>query len=594
MRAGVLRGRKAIWLAIVSFAAVLAGIASWQANAFQPLELHSVDQRFSIRGPKEAPEDIVIVDIDDRTFTELGEQWPFPRSIHGRVIDRLRKAGAKVVAFDVQFTEPTEPREDNALIRAVARMGRMVLSTTEVAGDGRTNVLGGDEVLRQSDARAGNTVVETDPGGTIRRMLHTIDGLTSFPVATAEEVSKGAIDKNTFPDDRSAWIDYRGPPGTVRTVSYSQVILGRIPDRVFRGKTVVIGSSAPTLQDVHSTPTSGEDLMSGPELNANAIWTALNGFPLRPSSDILDIMLIILLSVTAPALMLRFGPLPSIGLSLMAGIAYLAVIQFAFNQGTILPVVYPMVGLMVAGVGALAVSYVDSAFERQRVRDTFARFVPESVVSDVLERADDDLRLGGVRRDCTVLFCDLRGFTKFAEGLEPDLVIGVLNRYLGLMSDEIMEQGGTLVAYMGDGIMAVFGAPIQQADHADRALLAARRMLKQKLPEFNAWVREQALGDDFEIGIGLHSGEVMSGQVGSERRIEYAAIGDTTNTAARLEEMTKVTPHSLLFSEATRRTLGRVPDDIEEVGTRAIRGRDEKILLWTLAVNSEPPAGLTP
>jgi adenylate cyclase len=140
----------------------------------------------------------------------------------------------------------------------------------------------------------------------------------------------------------------------------------------------------------------------------------------------------------------------------------------------------------------------------------------------------------------------------------------------------------------------VFGAPIQQADHADRALLAARRMLKQKLPEFNAWVREQALGDDFEIGIGLHSGEVMSGQVGSERRIEYAAIGDTTNTAARLEEMTKVTPHSLLFSEATRRTLGRVPDDIEEVGTRAIRGRDEKILLWTLAVNSEPPAGLTP
>ncbi len=135
-----------------------------------------------------------------------------------------------------------------------------------------------------------------------------------------------------------------------------------------------------------------------------------------------------------------------------------------------LPVVYPLLALALSALGALAVNYVLNAFERQRVHDTFARFVPAAVVSEVLARTDEDLRLGGVRRECTVLFSDLRGFTSFSEELPPDSVIEVLNRYLEEMSDAIMDQGGTLVAYMGDGIMAVFGAPLEQPDHADRAL----------------------------------------------------------------------------------------------------------------------------
>src|SRR5690606_19418579 len=131
--------------------------------------------------------------------------------------------------------------------------------------------------------------------------------------------------------------------------------------------------------------------------------------------------------------------------------------------------------------------------------------------------------------------------TAFAESLDPAVVIAVLNRYLTLMSDEIMDQGGTLVAYMGDGIMAVFGAPIEQDDHADRALRAARAMAGPRLAEFNRWVAMRGFGSGFRIGIGLNSGPVMSGQVGSERRLEYTAIGDTTNAAARLEAMTRET-----------------------------------------------------
>ena len=215
---------------------------------------------------------------------------------------------------------------------------------------------------------------------------------------------------------------------------------------------------------------------------------------------------------------------------------------------------------MLSSVGALAVHLVTVAFERERVRDLFSRFVPETVVDEVLASADGGMRLGGVQREATVMFTDLRGFTSFAESLTPEQVIEVLNRYLTAMSDAILDHGGTLVAYMGDGIMAVFGAPIDQDDHADRALAAAREMLAVRLPRFNAWLASRAWAKGFHMGIGLNTGLVMSGNVGSERRVEYTAVGDTTNTAARIEELTKGTPHQLMFSGSTKAALSVAPE----------------------------------
>jgi adenylate cyclase len=220
--------------------------------------------------------------------------------------------------------------------------------------------------------------------------------------------------------------------------------------------------------------------------------------------------------------------------------------------------------------------------ERERVRDVFSRFVPEPVVDEVLRRTDDDLRLRGVRVTGTVLFGDLRGFTSFAETIPADEVIEVLNDYLSRMSDAILDSGGTLVAYQGDGIMAVFGAPIETDDHADRALAAARDMLSERLPRFNRNLKENGLGDGFRMGIGLNSGPLMSGTVGSLRRLEYAAIGDTTNTASRLQAMTKGTPHSLLIAESTRELLRRPSDDLVFVDERDVPGRRARIRLWTL------------
>jgi adenylate cyclase len=221
--------------------------------------------------------------------------------------------------------------------------------------------------------------------------------------------------------------------------------------------------------------------------------------------------------------------------------------------------------------------------ERARVRDIFSRFVPEHVVDEVLRRTDDDLRLGGVTLDGTVMFGDLRDFTAFAERLPADTVIEVLNRYVSAMSDAILDNGGTLVAYMGDGIMAVFGAPIEMAAHADCAVAAAREMLQSRLPSFNDWLKENGLGDGFRMGIGLSSGPIMSGTVGSERRLEYTTVGDTTNTAARLEAMTKDTPHSVFIADSTRRSLQRPVEDLVFVGELHVRGRRSKVRLWTLA-----------
>jgi adenylate cyclase len=180
------------------------------------------------------------------------------------------------------------------------------------------------------------------------------------------------------------------------------------------------------------------------------------------------------------------------------------------------------------------------------------------------------------------MFSDLRGFTSFAESLPVERVIEVLNIYLGEMSAAILDNGGTLVAYMGDGIMAVFGAPIGQPDHADRALTAAREMLGPRLATFNSYLRAEGLGEGFRMGVGLNSGHVMSGNVGSERRLEYTAIGDTTNTAARLEGMTKGTPHQLFMSQATVDLIRSQQDDLVLVGEFEVRGRTQKITLWSI------------
>jgi adenylate cyclase len=222
--------------------------------------------------------------------------------------------------------------------------------------------------------------------------------------------------------------------------------------------------------------------------------------------------------------------------------------------------------------------------ERDRVRDLFMRFLPEPVVDDVLARTDGDARIRPEQLTGTVLFGDLRGFTTFAEGRPVDEVVEAINTYLTLMTDAVLDRGGTLVDYMGDGIMAAFGAPVANDAHADLAIAAARAMAGEQLATFNAWLSASGVEQPLRMGIGINSGPVLSASVGSPRRLDYAVIGDTTNTAARIESMTKELEHAVLFSEQTMDALREAPEDAVSLGEFEIRGRTAKIALWALDV----------
>ena len=580
---------------VVAFAAVAAlaaaiGIGCYAGGLLHGLELGSVDTRFSVRGDQQPSPEVAIVGIDDNTFSELQLQWPFPRKLHAKLIDRLVADGAEAIAYDIQFTAATNPREDNELIDAVHRAGDVVLATSEVSAQGKHAIFGGNAVLRQIGARAGNTVYIPDSDGTIRRFPYALQNLESFAVVAAEVGSDEFVEDDGFDAEGGALIDYAGPPKTFPTYSYVDVLYGRVDPELLKGKIVVVGATSPVLQDVKQTPYGGE-LMAGAEVQANAIATVLDGIPLRSGPGWLNVFLILLLAAIGPLAGFFLRPVTALGVAIASALVFVVVVQLAFNTGWVIAVICPLVALGVGAVGTLAVHYMLAAFERQRVRFTFSRFVPEEVVDQVLSEGEGELQLGGVRRESTVLFSDLRGFTSYSESREPGEVVEVLNVYLGEMTDAIMDHGGTLVSYIGDGIMAVFGAPLEQDDHADRAIAAAQEMLEVRLPSFCRWMQESGHGEGFQMGIGLNSGDVMSGQVGSERRREYTTIGDTTNTASRLEGMTKGTPHSVFISDSTKEARVRPEPELVNVGELEVRGREMPLQVWSLPNGRPAGAG---
>jgi adenylate cyclase len=570
------RLRNLLLIAVAAFA-VTAGVVVDATNALKRLELATVDARFSIRDDNQRPRTVAVVAIDGESLTRLNVRFPFRRSLHARAIRALTRAGARVIAYDVQFTEPTEPDEDFALIDAVTAADRIELGTTEVDDRGQTHVLGGGDVLRESGASVGSANYLPDADGVIRRLRGSIDGLDTFAVVAARlggaEVRRGEIPADGLP------IDFKG---RVVTVPFWRLIEGRVPNRLLRGRVVVIGATAPSLQDVHSTSAAASERMPGAEIQANAIATLLAGGPLRDGSALLDVLLILVGGALVPLAALRLIGLRVLIPALVAGAGLLVGAQIAFDADRIVELTPALAALVLSTGATLSVDASTALRDRRRMRSVFSRFVPSQVVDEVLERTGDDLRLGGVRLEGTVLFADLRGFTGLAETIDAERVIEVLNRYLTEMSDAILDHGGTLVSYMGDGIMAVFGAPIEQRDHADRALEAAREMLGPRRARFNAWIRSEGLRDhDFDMGVGLCSGPVMSGNVGSERRLEYTAVGDTTNTAARLEGMTKGTRHQLFLADATRQALTRTTEGLAEVGELPVRGRQATLTVWT-------------
>ncbi|HEX5896247.1 MAG TPA: CHASE2 domain-containing protein [Thermoleophilaceae bacterium] len=359
--------RRLAALGAVALAAFGIALTARESGALAPLEREALKARFDVRGT-EPVKGLLVVGIDAKTFGDLQRRWPFRRSVHGRMVRELHAAGAREIVYDIQFTEPTHPREDLALFNAIGDAGGAVLATSESDSDGGTDVLGGDANLRSVDARAAASDLHNDTSGAIARFPRAAGALDSIAVVTSERLTGQAPDSEGFRDG-TAWIDYRGPPGTIPTVSFSDVLEDRVPDERIRGQIVVVGATAPTLRDVHSTPVGGEALMPGAEVQANAIWTALNGLPLRSAPPWVDILLLVLLAMLAPLTRWRL-PLGVVGaVTVLAGAGFLAGAQFAFEGGTIVDVAAPLVALLIGAFGAIAWS----EFAERRVRHRVTR-----------------------------------------------------------------------------------------------------------------------------------------------------------------------------------------------------------------------------
>jgi adenylate cyclase len=543
--------RRAGLLVVVAVLAAASGLVLDATGALNGLENPTIDARFRIRSDDTRPRDVVVLGMDTQTLHEL-HGFPLPRRYHAQAVAALARAGAKTIAYDLDFVGETKVRDDNALLLALRRHPGVILAAADALQDGSTLVLGGRRGQRFARVRVGFAAFQTTKEGDVLRRVHArIRGLPTFPAVAA-----GTRDFGT------RWIDYRGDP---QVIPFMRAIRGDLPD--LRGKIVVVGDVSIGGQDNHATPVGQR---FGPEINAVAIDTLLRGDPIR---DVSGWWMIVLLGIAVPLSALRLTGLRWLPVAAGLQAAWLLGTQLAFDGGSIVPFVPGEAALIVGGLGALVIAYAFELRRRRMLRTEFARFAPPIVVDTLVEQEGAP----PARLEATVLFADLRGFTAAAERLGAEGVIALLNRYLGAMSDAVLDHGGTVVSFMGDGIMAVFGAPVALPDHADRALAAARELVERRLPAFNA-----ETGEAFALGVGVASGPVMSGTVGSARRIEYAAVGDTTNLAARLEQLTKELPHAVLIADATRAALSD-PAGLAEVGEHVIRGRAQAVRLWTLA-----------
>ena len=338
-------------LARLAAAAVAAAAATVVCLNGAPLENATVDARYALRhaGPADG---IVVVAIDDASIARLGA-WPFRRREHARAIARLHAAGVRAIVYDVQFTEPSpHPSDDLALYHALGKAGGAVLATSTSDEAGRTRVLGGDDVLAEVHSRAGAANFDSD---LIRRYPARVGRLESLALVTAERVGRPPA------PFREAWIDFRS---SVPTVSFEDLVAGRVPRSALAGRIAVVGATAPTLQDRHATPM--DDAMAGPVVQANAIWTALHGNPLHDAPPWLPALEIALFALAIPLISLRLRPPLTFAATLTLAAIGLAVAQLAFDRGIVVPVAAPLAALAVSAVGTLIAAYASESRRRRR------------------------------------------------------------------------------------------------------------------------------------------------------------------------------------------------------------------------------------
>ncbi len=612
------------------------------------LELRTLDLRFRERGPVDVSHSpLVVVEVDNRSYTDLDAIWPFSRAWHARMLQNLLDAGARAVVFDIMFTTSSDSLGDRLLQEALQR----------AVDEGRTVILSGE--LAQERLPDGSSYVRLDPplkrfhdtgtpwglvddiidGDRINRRYHLfqpyrgellptigtklimeLEGVERLEIPTSDTLHIG---RRSVPLVRGLSnimrTHYRGPTGTYPRYSFSSILddadfdlpdpdldsdymelmkdlemysmlFGEEDPHPFRDKIVLVGHSADDLHDNKGIPWQGADgttmEMPGVETHAHAVQTMLDERYIYELSWPRELLLVLGMSLAGTLIVLTLGPLPAALLTggLLFGWYWLCL--WSFSEHTIwLPMLAPLIGAAAAWVSGVLQQFLRARRERQEVRNIFSRYVSKAVVNEVLKNPDA-ATLGGEERVITALFSDIASFTTISEGLSPEQLQQLLNEYLSAMTHLVFEHGGILDKYIGDAIVAEFGAPLPMEDHALAAVKTAVRMQEVILELQPGWT---AAGFPvIKARIGLNSGPMAVGNFGSDEVQQYTAIGDNMNLAARLEGANKFYGTLVMVSGATweqvrEHFVGRELDCIR------VKGKEEGVFVYEVICDRQSP-----
>jgi adenylate cyclase len=596
---GSAAGRRLAGIVVTAVAVAVFVAAIAQTSPWRLLEARAYDYLSTFAAPPLPADGPVIVAIDEPSMAEIGRQWPWPRSLHARLVGALREAGAEAIGIDLIFAEPSAGDDDRALAAAlgpdVVLAGDETLVTAPQA----------DQIVRveplpeftAGGAQVGIASIALDGDATMRRLPAYADGLAVRLLDLAGRPRRPAAP--------GALIQTFGPARTYPTVSYYQALDPRrfLPKDLLRGRTVIVGLSmqaSPTADkggaDAHATAYTVHDghLVSGAEIQATIYDNLAHGLLVAPASRPLALAAVALATILAGAMVWRGTGWRTLPWTVAGMAIAVAGCWVGLRHGRVFvpPLAPSLAFLLVAGVQS-GRDYAAERRLRRGITRAFSRYL-SPVMVERLARDPRQLRLGGERRTLSVLFCDVRGFTTIAEGMkdEPERLTALVNRLLNPLSQVVLAAGGTIDKYMGDCIMAFWNAPLDDPDHALHAVEAALGIVVA-LGALNAEIAAEAKGGapplHLRVGVGINTGGCVVGNMGSDIRFDYSAIGDAVNLASRLEGQTRNYDVPILIGEETARLVA-ARHAVVELDRIAVKGRAGTAAVSTIVPAATPQA----
>lgn len=518
---------------------------------------YSLTDKLFINRP--AGNQVIIVAIDNESLSQVG-RWPWSRSVYAKLIEVVDQGNPKRIGFDVNISEPSNFNDDNLLARSLASSSRVILPL-EVSLKKTTGYLQAANLLEplaalKNVAQLGISNMPLDSDGIVRRVPIILKSdnnqeYDSFAYLLADS-NKGSL-KPYLDSSGSLLINFSGGPGSIAKIKALDVLKIGFDKSIFKDKIVVIGVTAPDLHDEQMVPTSGGRLMSGVEIHAQAINTLLNGNYLLHVGQSYQFIFLLILSLLVALLINYFKLIWSTFSSIGLILSWLAFAAVLFENGYIVDIFFPVLVIFWSYAGSVAVRFLTELNERKQIKMIFGMYLAPQVVEQVVTHKQL-LEPGGERKRLTVMFCDIRNFSSYSEKVEPSTLVDFLNVYLSEMSEQVLKTEGVIDKYIGDAIMAFWGAPFDQADQEKRSLDSALGMMSVVDNKRVEW--KEQFGIDLDIGIGMHTGEAIVGNLGSKKRFDYTVIGDTVNLASRLEGLNKFYGTKIIVSKDTMSKLG--------------------------------------